>query len=157
MGEFRIGAIGTIYYLKNDFCQSLEYVDEAINILSLRSGGAPKMGPLYYLKTKIYIALGIKKFAKKSLKRFSRYVLDEESKKTVEYLRSIINDLPEFEYDLSHCHDERPVEKCSYYLCEKVEESPGQFKSCARCRLVHYCSKKCQKKDWKISHKKFCN
>ncbi len=39
--------------------------------------------------------------------------------------------------------------------CGKVEEKRAEFKSCARCDIVKYCSRKCQKEDWK-KHKKSC-
>ena len=40
--------------------------------------------------------------------------------------------------------------------CNKVEEAIRQFKSCPRCDSVFYCSRECQKKDWK-NHKKLCS
>lgn len=45
--------------------------------------------------------------------------------------------------------------KCEF--CEKMEEFRAElFKRCAVCKSVFYCSKKCQKADWK-KHKKVCN
>lgn len=38
--------------------------------------------------------------------------------------------------------------------CKRCQENFGKY-SCSRCRRVDYCSKKCQKQDWK-SHKKDC-
>ena len=32
---------------------------------------------------------------------------------------------------------------------------PGRLKICSRCKSVHYCSRDCQKKDWK-QHKGYC-
>lgn len=39
---------------------------------------------------------------------------------------------------------------------EKVQQQmAGQFKRCARCKLVRYCSGECQKTDW-ATHSKYC-
>jgi len=43
--------------------------------------------------------------------------------------------------------------KCN--ACGKVEEKMGQWKKCAKCGVVRYCSRECQRKDWK-SHRKPC-
>ena len=40
--------------------------------------------------------------------------------------------------------------RCNY--CNKID---GKLKTCTRCKQAFYCSKKCQKKDWK-NHKKVC-
>ncbi|CAB9523372.1 MYND domain protein [Seminavis robusta] len=39
--------------------------------------------------------------------------------------------------------------------CSSVEKAMGAFKSCAKCRVVFYCNRKCQKSHWK-EHKKSC-
>ena len=31
-----------------------------------------------------------------------------------------------------------------------------KMKVCARCKKIHYCSKKCQRKHWKFGHKEIC-
>jgi len=41
-------------------------------------------------------------------------------------------------------------------MCNKVEDAMRQFKSCPRCDSAVYCSRECQKRDWK-KHKKVCN
>ena len=40
--------------------------------------------------------------------------------------------------------------------CGKVETAPKQFKRCAGCRRVTYCSAECQTAHWKASHKHEC-
>lgn len=48
------------------------------------------------------------------------------------------------------------VVKESCALCGKAEEAGGvPLKACARCKVQKYCSKECQKADWK-QHKKTC-
>lgn len=40
--------------------------------------------------------------------------------------------------------------------CSTTEPSPNEFKNCARCKQVCYCSQQCQQRDWS-RHKKVCN
>ncbi|RUP08582.1 hypothetical protein BC936DRAFT_140120 [Jimgerdemannia flammicorona] len=40
--------------------------------------------------------------------------------------------------------------------CGRVEKVKGQFKKCANCKLRIYCSRECQKADWKGRHKAEC-
>lgn len=44
----------------------------------------------------------------------------------------------------------------SCMVCKKGGSKNDQLKSCSRCRCVFYCSKECQKLDWK-NHKKLCS
>merc|ERR1712098_370097 len=49
------------------------------------------------------------------------------------------------------------LKRCSNKFCGKIEAQPREFQKCARCGVVYYCSKNCQKKDWKKGgHKKRC-
>lgn len=45
-----------------------------------------------------------------------------------------------------------PPDKCCHY-CHKV----CQPQRCSRCKKVYYCSKSCQKSDWKLSHRRVCS
>ena len=45
---------------------------------------------------------------------------------------------------------------CSNRKCKRQEKELCQFKRCARCHREAYCSRKCQKEDWKSGHKNIC-
>jgi hypothetical protein len=45
--------------------------------------------------------------------------------------------------------------QCAYPACPIQETTPGQFKSCAKCRIVYYCGQNCQREHWP-THKKEC-
>jgi len=40
--------------------------------------------------------------------------------------------------------------------CGSTESAIGDYKSCSRCEKIFYCTKTCQKNNWK-AHKKVCN
>ena len=42
------------------------------------------------------------------------------------------------------------------HYCWKCQTEASQLKSCARCKVSKYCSKQCQKNDWKEIHKIAC-
>jgi len=46
--------------------------------------------------------------------------------------------------------------RCSNPICDRKEKRPREFQRCERCKVVFYCSRKCQKKDWKSGHKRNC-
>ena len=48
-----------------------------------------------------------------------------------------------------------PVPRPSCEYCKKEEKEGEKLKSCTRCQ-EKYCSKECQRKDWKV-HKKTCD
>eukprot|EP00984_Skeletonema_dohrnii_P003245 scaffold1075_cov100-Skeletonema_dohrnii-CCMP3373.AAC.1 len=50
-------------------------------------------------------------------------------------------------------HEGRVV-KCSF--CRKDEPDDQEFGECSGCGLALYCSKECQRSDWKLSHKAEC-
>jgi hypothetical protein len=53
-------------------------------------------------------------------------------------------------------HTANPCAPCSNPTCNNRETEPKEFKNCSRCKLVAYCSRDCQKKDWKAQHKSTC-
>jgi hypothetical protein len=59
------------------------------------------------------------------------------------------------------CSEQSPdtLQKCEARCCSGChrEESGGEkFLSCSRCSIVRYCSRRCQKRDWK-RHKLLCH
>jgi len=47
------------------------------------------------------------------------------------------------------------LKKCGNNKCKKIQNI--DFKKCKKCRLIYYCSRYCQKIDWKYNHKKYCD
>ena len=45
---------------------------------------------------------------------------------------------------------------CNADDCLKQELSHSRFSKCAKCMLARYCSKECQRRDWKRGHKQIC-
>jgi len=48
------------------------------------------------------------------------------------------------------------MKKCSYFDCGNMETAANKFLFCTICRKVCYCSRECQKEDWKHGHREKC-
>ena len=47
--------------------------------------------------------------------------------------------------------------KCGNLFCNQNNKH-NEWKKCARCKVIYYCSKKCQKYDWnKLKHRNICD
>jgi hypothetical protein len=104
--------------------------------------------------------LGEKKLAKQALKYVKRFDKSDDhingSTKIYE-LENAIQLMPSKSRKKKHSAKRiRTKTICTWHKCKKIESKPGEFKSCARCRLKYYCSRKCQVKDWKNGHKEKC-
>ena len=51
---------------------------------------------------------------------------------------------------------EEAVLRCGNPACSKLQHAKGQFKRCAKCKAIAYCSAACQKAHWRV-HKAGCN
>jgi len=49
-----------------------------------------------------------------------------------------------------------PTPKSSMYTCEGCGLQAAVMLQCGICKVVRYCDKTCQRKDWKLTHKKKC-
>lgn len=45
---------------------------------------------------------------------------------------------------------------CCNRNCFKTEDTATRFQTCSQCHVAHYCSRECQKADWKAKHKFVC-
>ena len=47
--------------------------------------------------------------------------------------------------------------KCQNFACDKKRTDVEKFYKCKKCRVIRYCSKRCQKMDWnRDNHKRYC-
>jgi hypothetical protein len=53
-------------------------------------------------------------------------------------------------------HTANPCAPCANLSCNKWETKQKEFQNCSHCMAVAYCSRDCQKKDWKAQHKPVC-
>ena len=49
-----------------------------------------------------------------------------------------------------------PLARCANPTCKEVEVHVKSFDKCSRCNSVAYCSRRCQKEHWRLSHGKNC-
>lgn len=52
---------------------------------------------------------------------------------------------------------EKEEGKCTNNICDYCKIESTKLFRCSKCRSVYYCSRKCQKKHWKVSHRLTCS
>ncbi|KAJ6493006.1 hypothetical protein C8R45DRAFT_181716 [Mycena sanguinolenta] len=57
--------------------------------------------------------------------------------------------------DKARCKEQKANASYACYNCNQQTDDRDTLKRCAKCQTVWYCSKECQRADWK-THKKFC-
>ena len=52
-----------------------------------------------------------------------------------------------------------PIKACAYYKCKKIKcvKNDVKMKICKGCKMIYYCSRKCQKRDWNSKHRTICS
>jgi hypothetical protein len=96
----------------------------------------------------------------KQIQALSQIILDSEQGTL---LLKLVSDLPERDGMIDeNVKLNKFCESSSYFQgmaqcanCQESEKFEKQFKKCSRCGLVYYCSKSCQKEDWR-KHKQIC-
>ncbi|RYE17877.1 MAG: zinc finger MYND domain-containing protein [Sphingobacteriaceae bacterium] len=69
---------------------------------------------------------------------------------------SLMRHGPDLEYDFNNCVFSDSGEREYKYQCLVCGLTEDKMPSCARCHAVAYCSRSCQKIDWKSRHKYEC-
>mmetsp|Transcript_1938 Transcript_1938/g.2863 ORF Transcript_1938/g.2863 Transcript_1938/m.2863 type:complete len:100 (+) Transcript_1938:990-1289(+) len=75
-----------------------------------------------------------------------------------EALESYCNDnnlTGEIRRDVCERHRASPFAPCGHRSCQEKEKKVKGFRNCSRCKRIAYCSKECQRADWK-RHKEEC-
>jgi hypothetical protein len=61
--------------------------------------------------------------------------------------------LNEYYQNRKESQEEEPTNACG--MCGLLESEVTELKVCSRCKKVYYCSKECQKKNYRV-HKRYC-
>jgi len=141
------------YFLEDKFKQCLHHSKAALKFRS-ENGVFKTNYRILSTMFNCYIRLGRKQDAEKCLKQMKKLKpVDEEIK--------FFNSIPDIFWTINSNNEspkfERNLRQCAYFYCENIESKKGEFKKCNACKVVYYCSKKCQKKHWNNGHKKQCN
>jgi len=145
------------YLLLGNMEKTQYYLDEAFKkICALNPHCSHSVRICYELYERLYEKTGEDKKRLKCLTQIWQITMNLNDK-CVHYLQNVENKIN----GLSHVKGKWRKKKlflklCCHKFCNKVETEPGEFQKCSRCNVVYYCSRKCQKKDWKRGHREKC-
>lgn len=112
---------------------------------------------IHILQIECYFNLNNKKMARKSLKNL---IVQAKLKKgcnliKIDEYKDLVENMEDLEENDSETEEFEEMRiKCNAIQCKRLELYSGEFKACGKCG-IKYCSKNCQKKDWK-RHKTQC-
>jgi hypothetical protein len=105
--------------------------------------------------TAAYIAVGV--FETPSSENDQQYALELAREcLCVVTLNVSYNAARESRYRLIYTVSKTSVFAKYHKACGLCGKSDVDLMMCAQCKSVFYCSKECQKQDWRSSHKKYC-
>jgi len=153
-------ALAHVCFWEQNYQDALTNMDRFQKFVSSTHGhGVSCVADSYEFKAKCYIKLGNRKMAQKALKKLKHFkkagIAGKSTFKTLQIQIQKMTTNPEPDEEIEAKNVRNKV-MCSSFSCNKVEPHLRAFKSCSRCRLVYYCSPKCQKIHWKDAHKKKC-
>jgi len=150
------GTRANIFYILEDWNQAIKYAKLVEKDILKEFGRQQEyLWKIYEILGKSYFEIGNYKSATAYVNQFQKLVSDDPSMNIL--ARQIKKALKQNKNSSQNVNTFKQVlKKCSYAKCENMETQPQQFKQCTACRLVSYCSKKCQVKDWKFIHKSQC-
>jgi len=149
--------LARIYFFRGQFERAIEKISQylkRLNEILSTDLMAKQIAEAFALKLKCYAKLGNQKMARKCLNRVKKY--------DVQYHQCDLTELENLVHEISTDGRSQKISKlksltkCSYFNCENIETYIGEFMQCSRCRITIYCSKKHQKKHWKLGHKELC-
>merc|ERR1712129_191907 len=57
---------------------------------------------------------------------------------------------------LYHSHYRRYTKECNNVQCKNRKIATDNFFKCSKCKMVYYCSRRCDKRDWNAYHRNNC-
>lgn len=160
-------ALAAYAFNQSDWDVVLNKANQFQSISSKLHGYSGYIALAYQFRIHAYLAKYNKDMAKKCLQKYKRYIKNmvhdkKNGLKCVKELENLIKKMPtkhiraRLKSSIAKSETLRHFEKCANLECTKTETLAKRFHVCSRCKLAHYCSKKCQREHWKAKHKRRC-